>query len=173
MPFLFAEFCSNAGFVEIFPRTGRIKVDMITTRQAAVEDASALANLVTELGYPGESAEMLSRIEKLPSGLYCTLVAVVEDKVVGFIGLLTLPVYEYSHPVGWILALCVSSKERGSGIGKALLAAAERHYRNQGVIDMRLHSGLQRGEAHQFYEKMGFDKSGYRFKKTLSPEVIP
>ncbi len=37
---------------------------------------------------------------------------------------------------------------------KALIEAAEAHYRDKGVIDVRLHSGLQREDAHEFYEKM-------------------
>jgi ribosomal protein S18 acetylase RimI-like enzyme len=141
---------------------------MIFIRDASPHDASDLANLVTELGYGVETKELWSRIEKMPPGFYRTLVAVEEDKVVGFIGLLTLPVYEHSRPIGWILALCVSVDQRDKGIGKSLIDAAESHYREEGVTDVRLNSGLQRDKAHGFYEKMGFDKSGYRFKKKLA-----
>jgi ribosomal protein S18 acetylase RimI-like enzyme len=141
---------------------------VISIRDARLEDDGALAKLIAELGYPVESADLDSRLEKLPTDLYRTMVAVEENNIVGFIGLLTLPVYEHAEPVGWVLALCVSSDQRGKGIGTMLLAAAENHYRAQGVIDMRLHSGLHRSEAHDFYEKLGFEKAGYRFKKKLS-----
>jgi ribosomal protein S18 acetylase RimI-like enzyme len=67
-----------------------------------------------------------------------------------------------------ILALCISPQNRREGIGAALIQKAENYYRANGVSDIRLHSGSHRDEAHAFYEKMGFDKSGYRFKKKLS-----
>jgi len=140
---------------------------MISLREAKPSDADALAQLVTDLGYPSEGSELWSRIERMPSETYKTLVAEIENQVTGFIGLLTLPVYEHNRPLGWILALCVSPKRRRIGIGRALIKEAETFYRSHGVTDVRLHSGLQRDEAHEFYEKMGFDKSGYRFKKKL------
>ena len=140
----------------------------LLVREALRQDASDLARLVADLGYPVEPDEFWPRVEKMPPALYRTLVAANESGVVGFIGLLTLPVYEHARPVGWILALCVAPDHRSQGIGTALLAAAENHYRNNGVVDIRLHSGMRRDEAHRFYEKMGFDKSGYRFKKILS-----
>ena len=141
---------------------------MFLIRDALPDDAGDLANLISELGYQVETQELWSRIENMPPGFYRTLVAIEENKVVGFIGLLTLPVYEHSRPIGWVLALCVSASRRGKGIGKALIDSAKNHYSDEGVTDMRLHSGLQRNEAHGFYEKMGFDKSGYRFKKKLA-----
>jgi GNAT superfamily N-acetyltransferase len=140
---------------------------MIQVRNVTGTDAPGLAHLVTELGYPVEAEELWGRIERMPSGSYRTFVAVEEKEVVGFIGLLTLPVYEHSRPIGWVLALSVSPRARRKGIGTALIAAAEGFYRDEGVTDIRLHSGLQREEAHEFYEKMGFDKSGYRFRKRL------
>ncbi len=140
---------------------------MIQLRRAEPGDAKTLAELVTDLGYPVEAAELWSRIEKMPTDTYHTLVASMEGNVVGFIGLLTLPVYEHPRPIGWILALCISPHHRRKGIGTALIMEAEKFYLTEGVIDVRLHSGLHRDEAHEFYEKMGFDRSGYRFKKKL------
>jgi GNAT superfamily N-acetyltransferase len=140
---------------------------MILLRRAEPGDAKALAELVTDLGYPVDDAELWSRIGKMPHGTYETLVAVMENRVTGFIGLLTLPVYEHPRPIGWILALCISPRHRRKGVGTALIQEAEKYYRSQGVTDIRLHSGSHRDEAHEFYEKMGFDKSGYRFKKKL------
>ena len=136
-------------------------------RFATQTDAGELAELITGLGYPAQADEVWARIERMPVGAYETLVAVLEGRVVGFIGLLTLPVYEHSLPIGWILALCVSPESQRQGVGRALIQAAEAHYRDKGVTDVRLHSGLQREGAHDFYEKVGFAKSGYRFKKKL------
>ena len=165
MPFLF-EFRRLEINTRLYP-IEVISTAMISIRDAISTDAHDLTNLINELGYPAEAQDVWSRVEKLPK-TYCTLVAVLEGRVVGFIGLLTLPVYEHPRPIGWILALSVSSSKRRRGIGRALLAAAEKHYRALGVNDIRLSSGLQRGDAHAFYDQLGFDKVGYRFKKKLS-----
>jgi GNAT superfamily N-acetyltransferase len=140
---------------------------MVTIRRADLIDVPELAELVTELGYPVEAPELGARLEKMPAETYATLVALIDGKIVGFIGLLTLSVYEHSRPIGWILALSVAPKKQRQEIGSALLQAAEIHYREAGVVDIRLHSGLQRSDAHDFYEKAGFHKSGYRFRKNL------
>jgi ribosomal protein S18 acetylase RimI-like enzyme len=140
---------------------------MIRVRDGEKGDAPRLADLVTELGYPVKAGELWSRIEKMPVDFHRTLVAIVSEELVGFIGLLTLPVYEHSQPIGWVLSLSVSPRRRRQGVGSALLEASEKFYRERGVTDLRLHSGLQRTEAHEFYEKMGFNRSGYRFRKNL------
>ena len=141
----------------------------IEIRSAAARDAEALDALVRELGYPVRAGETWLRIEKMPSGLYRTLVAIKEETAVGFGGVLILPVYEHERPVGWILALCVLPSHRKQGIGTKLLEALENCCRQEGVMDIRRHSGMQRKEAHQFYQSMGYDISGYRFKKKSAP----
>jgi ribosomal protein S18 acetylase RimI-like enzyme len=156
--------------LEINTRSNPIEITsttMISIRDAISTDAHDLAQLIKELGYSAEARDVWARVEKLPD-TYRTLVAVLEGQVVGFIGLLTLPVYEHPRPIGWILALSVSSTKRRIGIGRALIAAAEKHYRALSINDVRLSSGLQRTEAHDFYDRLGFDKVGYRFKKNLS-----
>jgi GNAT superfamily N-acetyltransferase len=131
-------------------------------------DLPALAELVATLGYPCEEEQLIRRMDRMPPSFYHTLVATKANKVVGFIGLLTLPVYEHDRSIGWILALCVLPDAQKKGIGTALLQAAEERCRAFGITDIRLHSGSHRGPAHAFYEKLGYQKSGYRFKKTLA-----
>ncbi len=138
---------------------------LIEIRPATATDADTLDRLVRELGYPVQANDVWSRIESMPGQLYRTLVAVKAGVTVGFGGVLILPVYEHPRPIGWILALCVLPEYRGGGIGAKLLRALEDCCEKQNVADIRLHSGLQRKKAHQFYEGLGYDKSGYRFKK--------
>jgi len=140
----------------------------LIVRDAHSDDTPGLARLITALGYPSRADQIQDRLALMQPGTYRTLIAQEGDITAGFIGLLTLSVYEHDAPIGWILALCVAEDRRRRGIGRALLDAADEHYRAQGVVDVRLHSGFQRDGAHEFYDKMGFDKSGYRFKKRLS-----
>jgi hypothetical protein len=84
---------------------------VIAVRDARAEDAAALAELLGELGYCDGSQDVWSRIERMPSNAYRTLVAVHEGRVVGFIGLLSMQVYEHARPIGYILAMCVTNKK--------------------------------------------------------------
>jgi GNAT superfamily N-acetyltransferase len=130
-------------------------------------DFPGMVALMEDLGYPATEEELRGRFQRLTAPLYHTLVAVVDGQVVGFIGLMCLPVYEYNREVGWILALSVSSRHQRRGIGRALMQAAEVYYHARGVEDIRVHSGQQRTEAHVFYESLGYRKTGYRLLKTL------
>ncbi len=84
--------------------------------------------------------------------------------VVGFKPMITL----YYGRFVWISDLVTTNDERSNGFGHTLLSyvedwAKERHY--QAVA---LSSGLQRTDAHRFYEeKMGYDSVSYVFKKEL------
>lgn len=54
------------------------------------------------------------------------------------------------------------------GYGKTLLTFIENRAKENGCGIVALLSGLQRSEAHKFYEsKMEFDKTSYVFKKQL------
>jgi len=76
-----------------------MKAKTILIRRAVSSDRKDLAELVTDLGYPVNGEELWLRIEKMPHDTYQTFVALVENRVAGFIGLLNLPVYEHPHPI--------------------------------------------------------------------------
>jgi len=63
----------------------------------------------------------------------------------------------------------VSKKQRRSGIGRALVAAAEKHFANRRVTRVSLTTRFTREQAHQFYEALGYSKTGFRFGKNLRP----
>lgn len=131
------------------------------------QDIDGMVLLMSDLGYPCTAADITERFAKLSPDLYHTLVAESSGAIAGFIGLVALPVYEHSHPLGWILALAVDGRYRRQGIGRALVHAAEEYFIKNHVSDVRLHSSLHRSEAHAFYEALGYAKTGYRFRKAL------
>ncbi|WP_035610230.1 GNAT family N-acetyltransferase [Haloferula sp. BvORR071] len=138
-------------------------------RPFAEADTAALAALLGELGYPTTAGELRGRLAQLGSHHH-TLVAEAPDggAITGFIGLMRVATYEHSAPIGYILALSVSSSSQGQGIGKALVSAAEDWFRAQGIHEIRVNSGLQREGAHRFYEAAGFTITGHRFRKRLT-----
>lgn len=143
-------------------------------REAIPGDAAALAALMGELGYPVTPQALWARIERMASPLQSTFVAEIEGRIAGFAGCSALAIYESDVPTGWIMALSVASPFRRHGIGRALLDAVERWCVERGLPEIRLHSGNARGDAHLFYEACGFDRAGFRFKKSLPiPDSAP
>ncbi len=65
------------------------------------------------------------------------------------------------------MALAVEAEHRKQGIGSALMQTAEQWLAGRGARAIVLGSGNHRSEAHQFYEQLGYQATGKRFKKSL------
>ena len=61
----------------------------------------------------------------------------------------------------------VAAGLRGRGIGAALMAEAEARARAAGCTLLQLTTNRARGEAHRFYERLGYTPSHLGFKKPL------
>lgn len=140
----------------------------IATRHAKLSDAPALAALMCELGYETSNVEMRSRLQAiLTNASYRTIVAEIDNNLCGMIGTLTHASHEHNDPSGKIIALVVSKKQRRRGVGRALLAAAEKDFAGRGVTRVTLTTRFERESAHRFYEALGYAKTGFRFAKDL------
>jgi ribosomal protein S18 acetylase RimI-like enzyme len=141
----------------------------LTIRVAELNDSAALAELMCELGYETTKLEMQTRMERIAvDERYRTFVAVGDGKVCGMVGTLTCPSYEHNDPGGRILALAILSTMRRRGIGRALIAAAEKDFGQRGIKRVALNTRLAREDAHKFYESLGYERNGWRFVKQLS-----
>jgi ribosomal protein S18 acetylase RimI-like enzyme len=140
----------------------------ITIRDAKLSDASSLAALMCELGYETTNTEMRQRLKPiLRDARFRTFVAEIDDYVCGMIGTLTHASHEHNDCSGKIIALVVSNKWRRSGIGRALIAAAEKDFARRKVTRVSLTTRFSREEAHKFYEALGYSRTGFRFAKNL------
>jgi GNAT superfamily N-acetyltransferase len=141
----------------------------VKIRSACLDDSSAIACLISQLGYPTSSEEMKKRLAAiLPDSDYMTFVAEYQKEVVGVIGVGTYPYYEKNGTYGRLLALVVDEKLKGHGIGVSLVTEAERWLKERGVGSVIVNSGKQRIDAHRFYERLGYEATGLRFVKLLS-----
>ena len=138
-------------------------------RDAELNDAPELAALMCELGYETDGTEMETRLELILSNpAYKTFVAIMDTCVCGMIGTLTYyPSYEHNDPSGRILALVTLSAARRRGIGRALMATAEKDFAQRGIRRIALDTRLTRKDAHKFYESLGYERNGWRFVKQL------
>jgi GNAT superfamily N-acetyltransferase len=60
----------------------------------------------------------------------------------------------------WLPDLIVAERQRGQGIGRALLADAIVRARQEGVAQLSLESGPNRAAAHALYRSAGFEETG-------------
>ena len=135
-------------------------------REAAPRDSDALAELISSLGYDGAPAEVRRRLAAMRKAGEPPLVADRE----GLVGLLTwhvTPVIHRPGPVGRITLLVVTESERGNGIGTALVEEVEARLADLGCVLIEVTSNVKRMRAHSFYERLGFERTSYRFGKPL------
>ena len=140
----------------------------ITIRAPEAVDMEALADLITQLGYETRTSEMEMRMEAISANKnYATFVAVSGGKVCGMIGTATRYTYEHNSPSAAILALIVSETMRGRGVGEALIAAAENDLAKKNIRRLAVYTHFRRARAHEFYERLGYTKNGFRLIKEL------
>jgi ribosomal protein S18 acetylase RimI-like enzyme len=147
-----------------------LKADVdLTIRHAQPGDAPVLAQLMCELGYETTKSDMQMRVERIVTDeRYRAFVAVRDGKVCGMIGTLAYYSYEHNDPSGRILALVTLSTARRRGIGRALIATAEKDFAQRGIRRVALDTRLTREDAHKFYESLGYERNGWRFVKQLA-----
>jgi N-acetylglutamate synthase-like GNAT family acetyltransferase len=139
----------------------------VLVREARPEDADGIAPLLAQLGYPAEADVVRARLASLGARGDRTLVAEHGGKLVGVLTLHRTPVLHRPADVGRITALVVDGRVRGGGVGRALVAAAERILRDAGCERVEVTSAARREDAHAFYRRLGYDAAGVRFGKPL------
>ncbi len=138
----------------------------LVIRAARPGDGPAIAALIVALGYDVEAADVRRRMAALAKVNQATLVA-VKSELVGVLTTSMTTVLHRPKPVGRISMLVVAEALRGSGIGRALVEAAEDQLRKAGCGLVEVTSNVKRLRAHAFYRKLGYERTSYRFGKVL------
>jgi GNAT superfamily N-acetyltransferase len=140
----------------------------VSIRDANRTDARAVADLMSQLGYPTLEAEMRERLARVGADSnYRTLVAQIGTRVVGVIGVGRAPFYERNGTYCRLLVLAVDEQHRRHGIGRMLVRAAEAWAQEHDATVMVVNTSHRRHDAHRFYEREGYESTGLRFVKTL------
>jgi ribosomal protein S18 acetylase RimI-like enzyme len=74
----------------------------------------------------------------------------MDDSVCGMIGTLTYPSFEHNDASGRILAPVTSRTARRRGIGRALIATAEKDFAQRGIRRVSLDTRLTREDGTSF-----------------------
>lgn len=98
---------------------------------------------------------------------YRTFVAEVDSAVVGFVT--TVETLAIDHPNGYmkVNGLAVLPAFQRCGIGKMLMERVEELARERNSSLIGLASGIQRTGAHEFYERLGYQKLSFWFRKEI------
>jgi len=141
---------------------------MIRIRPATPEDATAVAELLCELGYPVGADAAAERVRDLQAtGCDPVYVAVESERLLGLVALHWAPMLHLEKPVARITALVVSAAARRHKVGHRLIDHAVVAARQAGCERVELTSANDRGEAHAFYRAQGFEQSSLRFHRAL------
>lgn len=138
-------------------------------RKIELKDAGELCKIYSEeMGYECAPALVKSKIEKLDSKREAVFVVEEESQLLGFIHVERYEVL-YFESMANILGLAVKKDFQKQGLGKALLLAAENWAQENEIRLIRLNSGINRIDAHGFYEHLGYvsEKEQKRFLKRL------
>jgi GNAT superfamily N-acetyltransferase len=96
------------------------------------------------------------------------LVLVLDDvKIIGMASMVFLPRLNRTTLEMYIPELVVLEKYHNQGIGKKLINSCIVLAKEKKCHRIRLESGNQRKESHQFYKHLGFEQSALSFTKNL------
>ena len=138
-------------------------------RKLTMEDAQAICEISVEgLGYNCDLNLVQRKIQNLDLKREAVFVCELDGKVAGYIHVEHYDTL-YFETMANILALSVKKEFQKLGVGKALLLEAENWAKENGIKMMRLNSGINRKNAHSFYEHLGYvsEKDQKRFIKNL------
>ena len=129
-------------------------------REATIADAPLLAPLFEAWDHPlpvGEIGKIIDDWLAAPSSRM--LVAENSAALVGFVAVTARPGLSNARPVAHLSGLVVDANLRRTGVGRALLDAAERLAQVWGCSRVELSSSLSRDAAHRFYPDAGYEDS--------------
>lgn len=137
----------------------------IIIRLATPGDASAIADLISQMGYPITESEAEIRIHQYSKLTYRLMVAELEGVTIGLIALHIYDVLHLPAPEGRVISFCVDEKVRCKGVGTRLLLEAERFFKESKCYKIVLNCNLRRSDTHQYYLNRGYQFTSKHFAK--------
>lgn len=135
----------------------------LTSEQEWLQAFPIMNQLRTHL----DESTYIETLREMKSQGYRLFSLIEEGNVRAVAGIIPLTSLYYGRYV-WVHDLVTDTQERSKGNGEKLLSFIQEWAKTEGFDVVALSSGLQRQDAHRFYEeKMKFDKASYVFKINL------
>ncbi len=141
----------------------------VIVRPASVADLESVYELLNQLKGSQHNREAFERnyTQNLSDPLVHYLVAIYNQKPVGFISLHVQRILHHEHRTGELQELIIDQEFRGKGVGKQLMIAAEGLARTLNLEEIELTTRLHRTDAQAFYKSLGYSNSHLKFVKEL------
>ncbi|HRE31715.1 MAG TPA: GNAT family N-acetyltransferase [Candidatus Berkiella sp.] len=134
----------------------------IKIRKVILCDVKALLPLISQLGYPITEEQLIARLALYQGYNDAAWVALVDEKPIGVIAVHIYDLFHCTERYSRIVTIVVDAPYRRLGVGKQLLAYAERHAKEKGCTALELTSSLKRLKfgAYDFYGSYGYNNNG-------------
>lgn len=145
-------------------RMNTIKIKELQTQPEVIEAFPVMNQLRTHLDVETYLELVLEAQEK---DRYKMFALMDEGEIVAVTGFKPMITLYYGRFV-WVCDLVTDMNKRSKGYGEKLLSYVHEWAQEHNYESVALSSGIQRTEAHRFYEnKMDYDKVSYVFKANL------
>ena len=141
----------------------------ISVRKATDKDIPVILDLLYKLGRPKAKNDFETEIFEKQIKQYISnsdkqiLVAELDSKIVGMVSLMFVSRLNRDKLELYIPELIVSEENRGKGFGNKLIEECIKIAKEKKCHRIKLESGNQRIDAHQFYKKLGFIQHALSF----------
>jgi ribosomal protein S18 acetylase RimI-like enzyme len=144
----------------------------MSTRLATLDDAVALAELITAFNtpYPGIPVTAAQAAARLAAcrGVETTILAEVDGQAAGFACLRLVPYMSGDEPYAELTDLFVAEGFRRRGVARALMAHVERLAREGGATDLILLTGHDNDGAQAFYRALGYGDYALAMRRRIA-----
>lgn len=143
----------------------------VHVREASTADEAQIATLLLELGYVVPAHLVGDRLRRFAENDHrWVLVAEEGGRLIGMLAVSWHEWLCHERPLARITELVVTSTARGQGVGRMLIEEAAALATRRGCELIELTTALRRHEAHAFYEAAGFERTSYRYARSLPLE---
>lgn len=145
------------------------RIDMNIRIATTNREIAACYPVIRELRPKLEENEFLSQVRIQEHAGYRLVFVQEPDRVVAVAG------FRIGESLSWgrflyVDDLVTSSAHRSKGYGAKLLSWLKEYAATEGCLQIHLDSGIQRKEAHRFYEREGLSMTAYHFFGNIVPD---
>ena len=140
----------------------------ITTRVAAADDAATLARLNRDFNGGDEPPQRLAERMRDPARVETPILAEIDGVAVGLAALRIVPCVLYSELHAELTELYVDPEYRRRGVGRTLIAHAERMAEDAGAPTLLARTDFDNHGAQGLYRRMGFLDHDLALEKWLA-----
>lgn len=140
---------------------------MIEIKELDISEIELAYPIVNQLRTHLSLEEYVDLVKIMKPQGYQIICLYENGEIVSYAGIAILTNLYYGEHI-WVYELVTDEAKRSKGYGKLLLSHIEKYAKDNSLNCVALSSGLQKEEAHRFYENaMDYDKASYVFKKNL------